>query len=313
MFKNYLRIQPPAIQLLILLSFWSVLQILFYSALPTVVKLVSGIQFADFNKFFAEEIYKYPSLLIGLNATGAIFMFLLPAIIFAYLADPEPRAYLGLVKPNKPVQIVLIILLSLALIPVITIIGSWIKQLNLGDYSNKLDEQRNKVIQSYLISGSVTKMLTNVFFIALIPAVCEELFFRGVVQRFAHTWFKKWWISIGISGLVFAAFHASISEFVPILMAGLILGWVYYITGSLWLSILLHLLNNGLQVVLAYFASGSQDFENFDKQAISLLSTFAIALVAMIVLIIRLIKNKTPLPNNWTVVHTETDERAEIQ
>lgn len=308
MFKNYLRVQPAAIQLLILLSFWSALQLLFYMALPTFLQSVMGIGFNDFTTFFEKDIYQYPALLLGINAVGAVFTFLLPAAVFAYLADPAPVSYLGLEKPKKTNQVFLVIGLGLAMIPVISVLGGWIKELNLGNYSNKLDEQRNKMIQTYLGSGSVLKMLTNVFFIALIPAICEEVFFRGIVQRFAHTWLKKWWLSIGLSALIFAAFHASISELVPILLAGILLGWVYYITSSLWLSILLHLVNNGVQVLIAYIAAGSPQLESFDKQTGNVIGVFSAGLVLTIFLLIRLVKVKTPLPDDWSVVKVEPKE-----
>jgi len=240
-------------------------------------------------------MYNYPTAILIVNALQPLIIFLLPAIIFACLVSQKPASYLGLKKPNKPIHVIYVLLLSLLMIPFIVTIGAWIKELNLGKLADNLDEQRNKMLNTYLTSGSVSKMLFNVFLIAFVPAVCEEIFFRGIIQRFAHTFFKRWWLSIGISAFIFTLFHGSITQFVPIMIAGIILGWVYYITSSLWLCILLHFLNNGLQVIVSYFAG-----EALEKISIP---SFVIAFVVlgMCCIFFLLKKSKTPLPNNWRV------------
>ncbi len=116
MFKKYLRVQPSAIQLLIFLSFWSVLQLLFYATLPVITKSVThAVWTGSFSEFYNTQIHAYPQLLIWLNAFGAIFTFLAPALIFAYLAGPRPMQYLGFVKPKKGGQLIGVVLLALAL------------------------------------------------------------------------------------------------------------------------------------------------------------------------------------------------------
>jgi membrane protease YdiL (CAAX protease family) len=303
MFKNYLRTQPTGIQLLILLAFWSVLQLLFLMALPTILKSVVGLQFEDYKQFVGGEMYKYPNIVIGINAWGSVVTFLFPALIFVYLADPAPSGYLGLNRPRKTGTILLAIMAGVFIVPFINVIGGLIKELDLGVTADELEKQREKMIALYLSSGSVWKMLGNVFYIALIPAICEEVFFRGVVQRFTHSWLKKWWLSIGLSSVLFSIFHASVYEFVPILLAGILLGWVYYITGNLWLSIILHFINNGLQVVIAYYATPG--LEKSLEQPVNLALILAGAGVLLGACIYGLYRQRTPLPDNWRVFYKE--------
>ncbi len=297
MFKSYIRTQPAAVQLMILLSFWSALKLLFLLLMPFLLTR-AGISMEN----YANELFNHPNLVLTLNMLNSVFTFLLPAAVFVYLADPKPLQYLGLEKPQQGRLVALVTGMALVLIPVAGILGGWIKDLNLGNFSADLDEQRMKMLEQYIGSGSIATMLLNVVLIGLVPAICEEVFFRGVVQRFAHTWLKKWWLSVGVSALIFAFAHASISEFIPITIAGFVLGWVYYRTGNLWLAILLHFLHNGLQVVLAYVSSGSGELDS--ASWISVL-VFSIAALILLVCLQQLQKTNRPLPSGWSVVYKE--------
>lgn len=276
-------------------------------ALPFIIRAM-GVPAEDYSDFLSKELYNYPSILILINILHSVFAFLLPAVVFVYLADPEPWAYLGLTKPVDSRQLSIVVGLGIVIIPVVGLLANWIKEIDLGGYSQQLDEQRSKMLQQYLSSGSIGKMLLNVFFIGLVPAVCEELFFRGVIQRFAHTWLKKWWLSVVVSALVFAFWHFSISEFIPIFIAGFLIGWVYYLTSNLWLSILLHFLNNGLQVVLAYAEARSAGVgNNIDGFSWVSVLVFGASLLVLIFFVYLLEKYKSPLPQSWSVVFKERE------
>src|ERR1700748_1197609 len=98
MFKKYLRIQPISIQLIIFLSFWSVLLLLGQFALPFYFRLSLGITADKLPQFIEKDMYGYPNIIFISNAIFQVMTFLLPAFVFAYLADAKPIAYLGGVK-----------------------------------------------------------------------------------------------------------------------------------------------------------------------------------------------------------------------
>jgi membrane protease YdiL (CAAX protease family) len=307
MFKNYLRIHPTPIQLFIFLTFWCALMLLGLFLQPLYIKAATGIGSDQLQAFLEKDMYNHPNVIFVSNALFQVFTFLLPAIIYAYLADPQPVKYLGGTLPGKKTQPFWVIILAIGLIFLIAPLGTWLKEIDLGKTSKALDEQREKFIMSYLSSGNVWTILRSILLIAIVPAFCEELFFRGVLMKFAHTLFKKWWLSIIISSLLFAAFHTSISEFVPIFLAGIILGSVYYLTSSIWMSILLHLLFNGLQVVLGMYSNPQME-KSMEQQG-TLLSVFGIAAVIVGVCLFMLNKGRTPLPANWSVVKPEVKEQ----
>ena len=85
--------------------------------------------------------------------------------------------------------------------------------------------------------------------VAVTPAVCEELFFRGVVLSGLRSLGK--WPAIAVSALLFAVAHASIYRLLPTLLLGLVLGYLVWKTGSIVVSMIVHALNNGIVAVLS--------------------------------------------------------------
>lgn len=300
MFKNYLRIQPAPIQLLIFLTFWFVLMLLSVYLQQVYIMMETGIGSDGLMAFLEKDLYQHPNLIFVSNALFQCFTFLLPAVIYAYLADPKPVQYLGGRAPGNRLQPFWVIFLGIVLIFFISPMGQWLKEIDMGSASKALDEQREKMILSYLNSGNAWSALRSVLLIAVIPACCEEIFFRGIVLKFAHTFLKRWWLSITVSALLFAAFHTSISEFVPIFFAGVILGTIYYLTSSIWMSILLHLIFNGLQVVGSMYSNPQMEKSLTQTGTLAVLFGIAAALVAAFLYL--MYRSRTPLPEQWGVV-----------
>jgi len=266
---------------------------------PLYIKAAAGISSAQMEHFLENDIYRYPNLIFVSNALFQVFSFLVPALVYAYLADPSPRVYLGLVKPSRAIGIAGIVVTTFGLLCFTGAIAEWTAQLDLGQSSKELDRQREVFINAYLNAGSGWAVLRSVLLIALVPAICEELFFRGVILKFAQSMFRRWWLSIGVSAFLFTLFHASVSEFLPIFIAGVVLGWVYYITGSMWMSILLHLLFNGIQALVGIYATPAM--EKSLEGAGPTVIAFAIGAVLLAGSIFFLYRKRTPLPDSWSV------------
>lgn len=86
--------------------------------------------------------------------------------------------------------------------------------------------------------------------IAVVPAVCEELLFRGVVLRAFASRFVPY-VAIILSSLVFAAYHLSVVQFIPTLTLGLVLGVLAWRAASVIPAMLAHVLNNALAILVA--------------------------------------------------------------
>ena len=96
----------------------------------------------------------------------------------------------------------------------------------------------------------------------VLPAICEELVFRGTVaQSLVNR--KNKLAALAISGALFSLFHANPAQTVHQFVLGAFLTLLVFRSGSLWTSVIVHLFNNTLVVVLSYTAIGSEEFWSF--------------------------------------------------
>lgn len=92
--------------------------------------------------------------------------------------------------------------------------------------------------------------------LAVTPALCEETLFRGLMLSGLRRWGP--WAAIGLTALLFGLLHGSIYRLLPTFILGLLLGYVVWRSGSLYCSMLIHLLNNGLIATLIWNSKGDE-------------------------------------------------------
>lgn len=130
----------------------------------------------------------------------------------------------------------------------------WLNQmLPLPEWANAMEEQTGDLIKTVLRMESPWEFLFTLLVVAVIPAVGEELIFRGILQRRLEEIIKKPHVAILISALIFSFIHFQFAGFLPRVVLGLLLGYLYYWTRNLWVPILGHFVINGFQVTAAYF------------------------------------------------------------
>ncbi len=86
--------------------------------------------------------------------------------------------------------------------------------------------------------------------IAVTPALCEELFFRGLVLSGLRR--LGLWPALVTCALLFGVAHSSVYRLLPTFFIGLLLSWLVWKTGSIWTGIVAHALNNGIAATLVY-------------------------------------------------------------
>src|SRR5262249_35058710 len=121
------------------------------------------------------------------------------------------------------------------------------------------------------------------FIIVLLPAVCEELAFRGFILSALRRHFRPW-TAILLSSFLFALYHMNVFQFVPTFLLGVVLGLLTSRSGSVFPAMLLHLLYNGLLVsitVLQRFTPEEGDFSPLALLGLRVLVVGTCALVAV--------------------------------
>ncbi|HLF47576.1 MAG TPA: type II CAAX endopeptidase family protein, partial [Chitinophagaceae bacterium] len=204
--------------------------------------------------------YNNPALLTfirGMLLIQFLFLFIVPCFLFAYFADPKPAGYLGLRSAN-PAFYILGALVLIVAIPLVDWLGVFNHQLipettSLGRWMKASEEQAGQQIAFMLKKNSIRDLLMNILFIAVFAGVGEELFFRGILQRIFIRIFKNPWAGIIITAVIFSAIHLQFYGFIPRFILGVLLGLIYWYSGSLWPAIIAHFAYDAFAVILIYF------------------------------------------------------------
>jgi membrane protease YdiL (CAAX protease family) len=101
--------------------------------------------------------------------------------------------------------------------------------------------------------------LLGVFSISILAPLLEEVLFRGAIQGYLMRHFKKPWVAIIISALIFGIYHMNPVQVVYATLLGIVLGWIYYRTGNLLSVIVGHILNNSMATFSMLFLSDAMD------------------------------------------------------
>jgi membrane protease YdiL (CAAX protease family) len=126
-----------------------------------------------------------------------------------------------------------------------------------------LEANYKQALMTMMQMHSIADLLINLAAVALVPAIVEELYFRGALQSNLKAWSGNYWIAIIVTSIIFSAFHFSYFGFLSRMGLGIVLGFIFQYTKSIWLCILMHFINNGIAIVALYSAKG--DMAKSDK------------------------------------------------
>jgi len=290
--KNKLKSLPLNLQFLAFLLLWIVCWLLAIFVQAIIVTAVTD--GAGAAQFYNEGMKLYPAAYMLTNAVSQVGIFLLPAVLFAYLFAHQPTSFLGLTKIVQKKQLLWSVVLGVLVIPFMTSLGSLIREIDLGQAADAMQATRDAAMKTYLQSSNIGQLALNVVLLALIPAVCEELFFRGVMMKYMYALTKQPWLAFVATSIFFTILHWSVYEFVPIFLASMLLCWVYFKTNNLVNCIVLHFLNNGLQLIFLYFNSSTT--EQQPANIMVYVSLLALSLAIGLLVMKQLQKVATPMP-----------------
>lgn len=188
-----------------------------------------------------------------------LLLFVLPPIILSYTFFKKRwYKFLGWRKIKlEPFLINTIVgsVLLLTSLPLVQYLYIWNKKLPLPEWARSIESETTNLIQNLLVTDSPFELFFNIFVIAIVPAIGEEMVFRGIIQRRIEKWSNHSHFAIWISALLFSAFHMQLEGLFPRMLLGALLGYLFYWSKSLWIPIIVHFMNNGLQIIAMYFYS----------------------------------------------------------
>lgn len=192
-------------------------------------------------------------LLLLANSMGQILFLGLATWFFCRLhSDKNSRpAFLRLqFLKDTPKVLGIAFILMLTIQPVIWLLG-WLNSfLPVPEALEAMQVQQMELLKNYLTGDGI--VLVALFNIALVPAVCEEVLFRGYVLR---SFEKSWGITLGIilSGIIFGAYHLQPTSVLPLASIGILLAFLTWISQSIYPAMLAHFVNNGANVLMSKF------------------------------------------------------------
>jgi len=193
--------------------------------------------------------------------------------------------------PGIP-NLLLGILLMAVSMPLVLYALNLNQQLPLPEVFKIAGEQAEEALKGLLHMDNLAELLANLFLVALLPALGEELVFRGVVQQQLMRRISNPWVAILVSAAVFSAAHFQFDGFLPRMLLGFLLGWLFWRTRNFWVPVAGHFFNNGIQVFGQYLYGKEMSAIDLEKD-IQVPWEFAAISAFMIWAVMRLITQTT--------------------
>jgi hypothetical protein len=200
-------------------------------------------------------------------------VFILPAILFVIFTDDHFTEYLGLNRGLRKLSSIFGFIVLIVARPFV----NWLVDINnsihlpaflerIENWMRESEESAGRLTDAFLSTDQWGGFLINLFMIAGLAAIGEELIFRGILVRLFREWTGNVHLAVIIPALLFSAMHLQFYGFFGRVLLGIILGYLFIWSGSLWVPILLHFLNNAMAVILAFMTKRgvlNVDLESF--------------------------------------------------
>lgn len=228
---------------------------------------------------------------LGGLVISQLMVFGCTAVAFALLFYDRPLRHLGMKSTERMmIKILASCVILVCLIPM----SDWLTRINdalhfpqglaaLEEKMRSMGENMEWVVRDILNREGFGDFLCNILVFALVPAVCEELLFRGALQQLFCRMLRNHHVAIWLTAAVFSLFHGEIFAFLPRFVLGAALGYLFYYGGSIWINSTAHFLNNALAIVLYYLSTkGLVDIQAAD----SLNAPWYLALVGLVLAVV---------------------------
>ena len=244
-----------------------------------------------------EDVARHVNLLRYLQVLQGISLFILPALVAAYLFSGKATVYLGFYQPKSELQNLkpetrnlklltwfgATLLLMLAAIPCINLLAALNEMFvfpeslaGLEKLLKNFEESAQQTKELFLNVDNIGGMFFNIFMIAILPAIGEELIFRGLLHKILVRWTGNIHITIIVTGFLFSAMHLQFYGFFPRWLIGVMFGYMLVWSGTIWLPVFAHFINNAVAVLIYYMINKnivSEEIEVFGANAADIFVT----------------------------------------
>ncbi|MFD1164096.1 CPBP family intramembrane glutamic endopeptidase [Sphingobacterium daejeonense] len=247
--------------------------------------VVLGIVFSsgDINSILNSGGNIYPedtNMLYLLLGVSSISTFLLPALFLQMIEKRQVKYF-----PSEPYKVGTFLILIFAFLivfnPAMELISRWNMDMklpsfleNTENWMRSQEDQMAELTERLVMVDRIDLLLLNILVMAVLPAIVEEFYFRGALQKIFERMFKNAHVAIWVTAIIFSAIHVQFYGFFPRMFLGLIFGYALLWTNNIWVPVFAHFLNNVSVTIIAflYFKDGKtyEDLQNSDAYSVPL-------------------------------------------
>ena len=194
-----------------------------------------------------------------LQIMNVFFMMFAPSLIFLYHFGNE-RDYAQFKTPDNLLLFLisgLIIIVSQPFVEWTALINQKLELPNalhfIENWIVSNEQELNQVTLEFLDTKHWPVILINIAMMVFLPAICEEILFRGILQSKLTQWMGNGHLAVITTAIIFSAFHIQFLTFLPRFILGIALGYMLFWGKSILLPITGHLINNGIALTTFYY------------------------------------------------------------
>lgn len=224
--------------------------------------------------FFQENTEALKAMLF----ISSVTTFIVPAWVL-YYSESGVNAYFERIKKVSLLQYVLIFAAMLCFIPMMSLLAYWNESMQLPDSFQgvqqwmRASEDSAAVMTKQIVEESTWGgLLINLIILAVIPAIGEEMVFRGCLQNIFGRWILNKHVVIWLVAIIFSAFHMQFFGFIPRMLLGAFFGYLYVWSRNIYLPIFGHFVNNASATITAFYYTRKgipfEEMNSFEQEPI---------------------------------------------
>ncbi|MCB0501504.1 MAG: CPBP family intramembrane metalloprotease [Bacteroidetes bacterium] len=260
--------QPELVQILVTIGLVFGLMLLVQSVTEQLISgyyhLSTNIILEDVNGFMAEfghdlNVFRLAQMINTVVVFGGA------ALLMSYLLTGKN---FGFFKFNVSVQwmsLVLVPFMMVSILPIAMTMQYFVSFIPFPEKWLEMQDTMEALQKGMLGDPSLSVFAVNLIMIAVLPAIFEELLFRGILQPLFVKVTGIPTLGIMVTGFVFGLIHMQVINLLPIAILGVLLGLIYYWTQNIWFPIAAHFIFNGMQAVGYFMATRSEQFDRMES------------------------------------------------
>lgn len=246
--------------------------VLIFSITPFGLEDFAGTDYVDILTSSKEGYWAFFILLVS----QSVGLFIVPGLIFKWLSRHSQIVTFNFDLKTSTNFLVSLPLFVIAGVLVVGFLGELNMMLDLPQVFQDMENSATETVNYILSFRSPGYVALNIVLVCLFPAIGEELFFRGVIQKIFLFWTKKNWVAILITAIIFSAIHFQFLTFLPRFFMGIMLGYLFVWSRNLLIPIIAHFLHNLFSILAAYW-TGTIDMREAES-----INYYAVLIAALI-------------------------------